>query len=289
MLLKYSLLCFCMAAVNAQNLTVQVNGNPVGAESTLNLIPGGGILQVCADSQYQHRIDCTPSVNTAVIATHDTIHANENYCASTNGTMAYTCRLPNRPLTSYSAGMTFVLSVDNDCSANCSLNIDGLGAISIKKNDGDHDPGGALRAGAPQWVFFDGKVFRLVGGGGEGGGPSDQRGDRRGDVRARRVIANMDTIPYQANMTLDVTSGDVHKIRTAPGAGNATLSAATGGLAGQHMWIIVSNDPSSAKSIAFGANLLSAGPLAGIAGKSSTLHFVSDGTAWYEVSRTVGL
>jgi len=289
MLLRYSLLCLCAVAANAQKLAVQVNGNPIGAESTLNLIPGGGMLQVCSDSQNQHRIDCTPSFNTAVIATHDTVHANENYCASTNGSIAYTCRLPNRPLTSYSAGMTFVLSIDVDCPANCSLNIDNLGAISIKKPDGYNDPGGGLRAGEPQWIFFDGKVFRLMGGGMAGGSPGDQRGDRRGDVRARRVIANMDTISYQSAMTLDVTAGDVYKIRTTPGAGNATLSATTGGLAGQHIWIIISNDATSAKTIAFGANFLSAGPLAGTAGKSSTLHFVSDGAAWYEVSRTVGL
>jgi hypothetical protein len=83
--------------------------------------------------------------------------------------------------------------------------------------------------------------------------------------------------------------GDLHKIRTAPNAGNATLGAATGGLPGQHMWIIIANDNVSAKTITFGANLLSAGPLAGATGKSATIHFVSDGTAWYEVSRTVGL
>jgi hypothetical protein len=142
-----------------------------------------------------------------------------------------------------------------------------------------------LVAGQPQWVFYDGTVFRLMGGAGGAASPVDSRGD----VRARRVIASMDNLPYQAAMTLDVTAGDVHKIRTALNGGNATLSAATAGLPGQHMWIIIANDNTSAKTITFGANLLSAAPLAGGAGKSATIHFVSDGTAWYEVSRTVGL
>jgi hypothetical protein len=157
--------------------------------------------------------------------------------------------------------------------------------VNIKRIDGTTDPGGALIAGQPQWVFFDGAVFRLMGGAGAGSSLVDSRGD----VRARRVIASMDSMPYQAAMTLDVTAGDVHKIRTAPNGGNATLSAATAGLPGQHMWIIIANDNISAKTITFGANLLSAGPLAGAMGRSSTIHFVSDGTAWYEVSRTLGL
>jgi hypothetical protein len=284
MRLKPILLGLTAIAAYAQSMKVQVDGKPVGVENNLNLIPGNGIMHACVDNPGKQRVDCTPSFNTALIPTHDTVHANENYCASTNGTSAYTCGMRNKALTTYSTGMTFVLNVDAACPASCSLNIDNVSLVSIKKIDGTTDPGGALVAGQPQWVFYDGTVFRLMG---SSGGASLL--DQRGDVRARRVIASMDNLLYQASMTLDVTAGDVHKIRTAPSGGNATLSAATAGLAGQHMWIIVANDNTSAKTIAFGANLLSAGPLAGAAGKSATIHFVSDGTAWYEVARTVGL
>ncbi len=284
------LLGLAMMAAHAQNLTVQVDGRPVAATSTLNLIPGNGILHICVDNRSQNRVDCTPSLNTAIVATHDTVHANENYCVSVSGTPQYSCRLPYTTLKSYREGMTFLLKVDADCSSSCSLNIDNVATVNIKKIDGTTDPGGALSKGQPQWVFYDGKVFRLMGGGG-GGGESGGRGpvDSRGDVRARRVIATMDSTPYQSAMTLDITAGDVHKIRTNPNGGNATLGAATAGLAGQHMWIIIANDNVSAKTITFGANLLSAGPLVGMTGKSSTVQFVSDGTAWYEVARTVGL
>jgi hypothetical protein len=285
MRLKHILLSLAVIAARAQNINVQVNGQPVGARSTLNLIPGNGIVHACVDNKGQQRVDCTPSLNTALIPTHDTLHANENYCASANGTFLYTCRLPNKALTSYSAGMTFVLNADVDCAAACSLNIDNVGLKSIKKNDGTTDPGGALSAGQPQWIFYDGTVFRLMG----GAAGAASAVDSRGDIRARRVISAMDSLPYQPSMTIDVTGGDVHKIRTIPNAGNATLGAATAGLAGQHMWIIIANDNASAKTITFGANLLSTGPLAGTTGKSATIHFVSDGTAWYEVSRTGGL
>jgi hypothetical protein len=284
MRLKHILLGLTAISAYAQGIHVQVDGKPVGIENNLNLIPGNGIMHACVDNPSQQRVDCTPSFNTALIATHDTAHANENYCVSTNGTIAYTCRMPNKALTSYSPGMTFVLNADANCSASCSLNIDNVGLKNIKKIDGTTDPGGTFVAGQPQWVFYDGTVFRLMGGAG-----AASVVDSRGDVRARRFIASMDSTPYQAAITLDVTGGDVHKIRTAPNGGNATLSAATAGLPGQHMWIIIANDNVSAKTIAFGANMLSAGPLAGAAGKSSTIHFVSDGTAWYEVARTVGL
>jgi hypothetical protein len=287
MQLKYILLSFSLIAAHAQNVDVQVGGRHVGAESTLNLIPGNGILHVCVDNKIQHRVDCTPSFNTALIPTHETIHANENYCASTNGTIAYTCSLPNSALTSYRAGMTFLLNVDKDCMRDCTLNIDNVKLVNIKKADGSTDPGGALAAGQPQWIFYDGTVFRLMGGG--SGGDSGSGTDQRGDVRARRLIASMDSLTYQAAMTLDVTAGDVHKVRTIPNLGDATLKAATGGLPGQHMWIIIANDNVSAKTITFGDHLLNTGPLTGVAGKSATIHFVSDGTAWYEVARTVGL
>jgi len=284
--MKQILLLGIVMSASAQIVTVQVNGHLVGSEKALNLIPGTGIMHACVDNRSQSRLDCTPSFNTAMVPTHDTIHANENYCASTNGSIAYTCQLPNRALTAYSPGMTFVLNVDTNCAASCTLNIDNVSPVTIKKIDGTTDPGGTLIAGQPQWIFYDGAIFRLMGG---GAGPGTGSGDSRGDVRARRVIAAMDTIPYQAAMTLDVTAGDLHKIRTVPSAGNATLGASTGGLPGQHMWIIITNDVTSAKTVTFGANILSAGPLNGSLGKSATLHFVSDGTAWYEVSRTVGL
>ena len=71
--------------------------------------------------------------------------------------------------------------------------------------------------------------------------------------------------------------------------GNATINAVTGGLPGQHMWIIIANDLVSAKTITFGANLRSSGALAGTPGRSATIQFISDGSAWYEAARTTNL
>jgi hypothetical protein len=278
-------------------IAIQVGGKPVGTRSTLNFTNAAGtsvsgILQACLDDG--SRVNCSSSYNTAFVATHDSVHDNENYCNSTNGTNAYTCRLPFKSLGSYQAGMTFLLTVDSICLGSCSLNIDNVGPVNIKKADGTNDPGGAIVAGQPQWIFYDGKVFRLTGAGAavtstvtnsNYSGPTDQRGD----VFARRVIGAMDTITYAATMSLDVTAGDLHKIRTASTAASATVNATTGGLPGQHMWIIVANDEISPKTVAFGTNFRSAGPVTGTVGKAATIQFVSDGTAWYEVARTQNL
>lgn len=262
-------------------VSIQVDGHPVGAEGTLNLKPGNGILHSCTDDHAKNRIDCAPSYNSALIATHDTVHANENYCFSSNGTTGYTCRMRYKTITAYSTGMTFLLVVDESCNAACTLDVDRLGAVNIKMIDGTTDPRGTLISGQPQWIFYDGTVFRLMG--------VVSTRDGRGDLIARRVIGSMETMNYSPTITLDVTLGDTHKTTTVPGLGNATINATTGGLAGQHMWIIIANDPAGARIITFGANLKSSGALTGNPGKSATIHFISDGTTWYEVARTTNL
>ncbi len=285
-----ALLCFSFAA-GAQNITVQVGGAAVGTRGALDLEPGSGILETCRDDAAGNRIACMPSYNSAVIATHDTVHNNENYCSSTNGTTLYTCQLPYKALAAYQAGMTFLLVADATCAASCMLNIDTVGLRSIKKTDGTTDPGGALIAGQPQWVFFDGNVFRLMGNilGNTAVTPASATADYTRDAMARRFISAMETMTYAGAVTLETTAGDVHKTTTNNAIGNATINAATGGLPGQHMWVIIVNDQLSAKTVSFGSNFKSAGPLTGSPGKSATLQFISDGSVWYEVARTANL
>lgn len=294
MKLNAAMLCLILAPAYAQNtpesgrqgLTVQVDGTPVGTHGILNFESGNGITEVCREDVGRKRVTCTPSYNSAVVATHSTVHNNENYCVSTNGTTAYTCHLPYSALISYRTGMTLTLVTDATCAAGCTLNVDGAGIVSIKKIDGSTDPAGTLVAGQPQWIFYDGKVFRLMGSGtaAAAGSQSNAR-----DVIARRVIASMETMTYAPKITLEVTAGDLHKTTTTEAVGNATINAATGGLPGQHMWIIVVNDVIHGKKITFGEHLKSVGPLTGTPGKSATLQFISDGTAWYEVARTTNL
>lgn len=281
------ILSLSLAIARAQSIAVEVGGRPVGTRGALNLESGNGIMESCRDEGAgNNRITCTPSYNSAVISTHDSVHSNENFCVSTNGTTQYTCKLPYKTIASYQTGMTFVLLTDAPCDAACSLNIDSVGAVTIKKSDGTTDPAGTLAAGDPQWVFYDGRVFRLM------GGDTHRRieeGNTEQDAKARRFIASMEAVRYANLVTLETTAGDIHKTVTNNAVGNATIRAATAGLAGQHMWVIIVNDQLSPKSITFGENLKSTGTLVGTPGKAATLQFISDGTVWYEVARSTNL
>ena len=288
--MRLTLAVFLMISCAPAQMTVNMNGNQVGVRPALNFSAGTGITATCSDNPGKNRVDCSHSFNSAVVATHDSVHANENFCDSTNGTTLYTCKLSPKVLTQYALGMAFLLRADATCPTGCSLNIDNLGPKAIKQADGSTDPRGALVAGQPQWIFYDGTVFRLLSSAGLGAAPGVSPNiDERGDVRARRVIGAMDSMTYAPSISLDVTAGDLHKTTTANSVGNATINASTGGLPGQHMWLLLANDQISSKTIIFGSNLRSAGPLTGAPGKTATLQFVSDGSAWYEVSRTQGL
>lgn len=87
--------------------------------------------------------------NSALIPTHPTIHANENYIASSNGTTAYTASMPNLALTAYNIGMMPTFEPDVTCSSTCSLAIDGLPPISITQANGSA-PSGSLVSHQPQ-------------------------------------------------------------------------------------------------------------------------------------------
>lgn len=143
-------------------VTVDLNGVTQGTQATLNFVSGTGLVQSCVNNAGASRVDCTPSYNSALIPTHDTIHANENYCVSTNGTTAYTCSMPNKALPSYAAGQMFLLNVDTTCASSCTLNIDGVGVKTVTKNDGVSSPSGALVAGQAKLIWYDGTVMRLM-------------------------------------------------------------------------------------------------------------------------------
>lgn len=274
-----------LAAACAQNINVQVGGKPVGSAATLNFESGNGIIQSCHPDGGT-RITCAADSDSAVVAHRGELHGAQNYCSSATGSASYACGLSSTAVAAYGIGMTFVLQVDVPCNSQCTLNVDNLGPVRITRSDGVTDPNAALGAGQPQWVFYDGKVFRLLGGGGASRGAAD---DRERDAMARRFIAAMETMAYARAMSLETTAGDVHKTTTSNAVGNATINAATAGLPGQHMWVIIVNDQISAKTVSFGNNIKSAGPIIGSPGKSATLQFISDGTAWYEVARTANL
>jgi len=149
----------------AGSLNLSVNGASVASEPGLNLISGAGLLQTCANNSANNRVDCTPSLNTAVALTNANAQADKPwFCSSTNGTTSYTCSLSaSAALTSYTAGMWLMLVADTtNTSTQPSLNVDGQGAKNIAQSDGATVPSaGQIVAGRPYWIYYDGAVFRL--------------------------------------------------------------------------------------------------------------------------------
>jgi hypothetical protein len=145
-------------------VNIAVNGTTQGTQPTLNLIPGNGISESCVNNAGANRVDCTPSLNTAVALTIATAQAGKpDYCNSTNGSGAYTCSLSSAAvLTAYTPGMHLTLSTDTTNIASATLNVDSLGIKSIKQSDGVTDPAsGQIVAGRPVTLYFDGTVWRL--------------------------------------------------------------------------------------------------------------------------------
>ena len=70
--------------------------------------------------------------------------------------------------------------------------------------------------------------------------------------------------------------------------GNSTLTAAYVAAAGAILNIQVANDASAARTITFSTGFRSTGVLTGTNSKILLVGFVSDGTIWNEVARSVG-
>jgi hypothetical protein len=157
----------------AVSATAPTNGETLVWNATSNqwipqTVAGGGssgpngLVVVCSTSPVNNT--CVPVLNTAVALTIPVAQSGAaTYCPSTNGTTAYTCSLSAvAPLRSYKPGTILTLYVDTTCSSSCTLNVDGLGTVSIKRNDGLTDPGGTLIAKQPLLVFYNGTLFQMM-------------------------------------------------------------------------------------------------------------------------------
>jgi hypothetical protein len=142
-------------------ITILVNGQPIATGSVINLTGGSGVVASAKADPAISGTDIELDSNTAVLASLDQVHAGPNACVSTNGTTTYTCKLPNRALPAYGTG-PYLLIPDVACPANCTVDIDGRGALSIKQADGITDPDGAITARQAYWIWYDGTLMRLT-------------------------------------------------------------------------------------------------------------------------------
>jgi hypothetical protein len=142
---------------------IQSSGTLVGSRPILDLSAGPGILLALSDTGQS--ISIQPSVDTSFVQTSSNEQSGASLrcsTASASGT-TYTCAL-SPTLTAYTTGM--ILHWNPDVSATggpTTLNVDTLGAISVKLADGATDPApGDVVAGRIVEIWYDGAVFRLL-------------------------------------------------------------------------------------------------------------------------------
>ena len=107
-------------------------------------------------------------VNTASIPTKAVVQSGAcDTVKPSSGASAYTYDAGPActALLAYTAGMHFLFIPDvANVAGTASLNINQLGAKSIKQADGSTDPApNALQSGHGIWLWYDGKVFRITG------------------------------------------------------------------------------------------------------------------------------
>lgn len=156
-------------------MKVLLNGSLVSSGGcTLNLVTSGSPSGAVATAAAHPAISGTDigfAPNSALYATFDEAHANPSFCASHNGTTAYTCSFVfstgGKALVSYTLGMEVLLDPDVTCSTSCTVGIDtatngsGQNAITITQANGTTPPTGTLIAGQAHRVWYDGTVFRM--------------------------------------------------------------------------------------------------------------------------------
>jgi len=144
-------------------LTIDSGGTPVGTRAVANFIAGAGIVNTISDTGSQ--INIQQSVDTGTIQSRAGFQAGQSLlCASSSGSSStYSCAL-SPTLTGYTAGMVLHWTPDvNGAGGPTTLNVDLLGATSVKLSDGATDPSAGDVAGGRMYLaWFDGTVFRLM-------------------------------------------------------------------------------------------------------------------------------
>jgi len=158
------------------------NGVAVGSRPTTNFLTGAGLISVITDTGTE--INIQSALDTAVVATLPSEQSGSSLlCASATGSATtYGCAM-TPTATSYTVGMALHWVPDvNGAGGPTTLNVDTLGAASVKLADGVSDPSDAdIVAGSMREVWYDGVNFRFPG---TGSGPVQSVFGRTGAVTA---------------------------------------------------------------------------------------------------------
>ena len=151
-------------ALEGGSETVNSNGVTVGSRPITNFMTGAGLISVITDTGTE--IDIQSALDTAVVATLPGEQTGSNLlCDTSSGSpTAYACSM-TPTMTAYTAGMVLHWVPDVEGAGGATtLNVDSLGAKSVKQADGVSDPSATdIVSGSMREVWYDGVAFRFLG------------------------------------------------------------------------------------------------------------------------------
>jgi hypothetical protein len=143
--------------------TVSSSGVTVGSRPITNFQTGPGLISVITDTGTE--INIQSALDTAVVATLPSEQTGSSLlCTPANGSAtAYNCSM-TPTATAYTLGMVLHWIPDmNGAGGSTTLNVDTLGARSVKQADGVSDPSATdIVAGSMREVWYDGVKFRFL-------------------------------------------------------------------------------------------------------------------------------
>ncbi len=152
------------AGAGGGSLTINSGATSVGTRPIVSFSAGLGTLLAISDTGTA--ISIQPSIDPAVVSTRAAEQSGGALlCNSASGSATtYTCAL-SPTLASYTTGMTLHWIPDvNATGGATTLNVDTIGAKSVKLSDGTTNPApGDILAGRSTRLWFDGTVFRIAG------------------------------------------------------------------------------------------------------------------------------
>lgn len=151
------------AGAGGGSLTIHSGATSVGTRPIVSFSAGLGTLLAISDTG--SAISIQPSIDPAVVSTRAAEQSGGALlCNSASGSVTtYTCAL-SPTLASYTSGMTLHWIPDiNATGGATTLNVDTIGAKSVKLSDGTTNPApGDILAGRITPLWFDGTAFRIV-------------------------------------------------------------------------------------------------------------------------------
>lgn len=142
------------------SITLQADGSTIGSRSTVDLVTGTGVTHTVSDTG--SKLTVQTSVDTALIPTKPVVQSGMMLFIADNGSTDDYIASANPALTAYTTGMVLFFRPNTTNVGTATLNVDSLGAKTIRTSSGATLANGDLTAGRLYGLWYDGVDFRRL-------------------------------------------------------------------------------------------------------------------------------